>query len=260
MNWINIETKTLRSPEYIGADPVQRATWLNLLGYCSEQENGGIIAGAKDWKDRRWMQTCGVTLSEVGADSELWAWAGDSLILWNYPVTKEHEVRAKREGGKSGGKASGEARREAMLEASGEAMLEGVLEAELERKGKERKGKEGEKKEKGTDSARASGVNDSDSKPRAKKEDHPNFEEFWENYPKREGKPNALKSWNKEKPDIDDVLNALKWQKRKWADPQFIPLPATYLNQRRFEDEPTKPAAQTSNAQKVGGNGPFSSL
>ena len=156
MNWINIETKTLRSPEYIGADPVQRATWLNLLGYCSEQENGGVIDGAKDWKDRRWMQTCGVTLSEVASPSELWAWAGDSLVLWNYPVTKEQEVKAKRQGGKAGGKASGEARREAVLEASGEAMLKGVLEAELERKGKERKGKRKEGERNGIKDAGAS--------------------------------------------------------------------------------------------------------
>ena len=52
MNWINIETKTLRAPEYIGADPVQRATWLNLLGYCSEQENGGKLQRCefrRDW-------------------------------------------------------------------------------------------------------------------------------------------------------------------------------------------------------------------
>ena len=231
MNWINIETKTLRAPEYIGADPVQRATWLNLLGYCSEQENGGVIDGAKDWKDRRWMQTCGVTLSEVEAESELWVWAGESLVLWNYPVTKENEVRLKRDGGRRGGEASGEARREAMLEASGEAMLEGVLEAELERKGKERKGRgiEKERKEKGNDNA---------------------FDEFWSNYPRREGKPKALQAWNKEKPDIEIILKALSWQKKKWTDPQYIPLPATYLNQRRFEDEQvTGVTANFSNGQ-----------
>lgn len=165
MNWINIETKTLRSPEYIGADPIQRATWLNLLGYCSEQENGGVIDGAKDWKDRRWMQTCGVTLLEVEAESELWAWAGESLVLWNYPVTKEQEVRAKRNAGKRGGKASGEARREAQLEAVGEAELEAQLEGELERKGKERKGKRKEEEENGESAAA--------SKPKKQKKAQP---------------------------------------------------------------------------------------
>lgn len=160
MNWLNIETKTLRAPEYIGSDPVHRATWLNLLGYCAEQENGGVIECAKSWKDRQWMQTCGVTLDEVNAPSDLWSWHNESLNLWNYPVTKEEEVRSKRNAGKRGGKASGEARREAQLEAVGEAELEAPreapreaqLEAELERKGKERKGKEGEEKKNGKES------------------------------------------------------------------------------------------------------------
>ena len=142
MNWLNIETKTLRSPEYIGSDPIQRATWLNLLGYCAEQENSGVIQKSRDWKDRRWMQTCGVTLLEVDSPSQLWRWDGDCLVIWNYPVTKQEEVKAKRDAGKRGGKASGEARREAQLEAVGEAQLEG----ELERKGKERKGNRKEKK------------------------------------------------------------------------------------------------------------------
>ncbi len=147
VNWLNIETKTLRAPEYIGSEPVRRATWLNLLGYCAEQENGGVIDGAKSWKDRQWMQTCGVTLDEVNAPSDLWSWQSESLTLWNYPVTKEEEVRAKRNAGKKGGKASGEARREAQLEAQLEAVGEAVVEAVLERKGKEGKGKRKEEKE-----------------------------------------------------------------------------------------------------------------
>lgn len=72
------------------------------------------------------------------------------------------------------------------------------------------------------------------------KQIHPDFDQFWANYPRREGKPKALQSWNREKPDIEIVLNALAWQKKKWTDPKYIPLPATYLNQRRFEDERPK--------------------
>jgi len=43
MNWINIHTDTLRSEDYLGADPIERATWLNLMGWCCSQENGGMI-------------------------------------------------------------------------------------------------------------------------------------------------------------------------------------------------------------------------
>ena len=43
MNWLNLELKTLRSTEYLGADPIQRATWINLLSFCADHENGGVI-------------------------------------------------------------------------------------------------------------------------------------------------------------------------------------------------------------------------
>ena len=44
------------------------------------------------------------------------------------------------------------------------------------------------------------------------------------------------------KKDKADILTALNWQKKseQWLkdNGQFIPYPATYLNQRRWEDEP----------------------
>jgi hypothetical protein len=108
MNWINIETHRLRAPEYIGSEPKERATWLNLLGFCCEQENSGIISDCKAWKDRMWQQVCGVLLKEVQAETSLWSWDGDDLILWGYPQEKESEVRGKRliarENGKRGGR------------------------------------------------------------------------------------------------------------------------------------------------------------
>lgn len=67
------------------------------------------------------------------------------------------------------------------------------------------------------------------------------FEEFWQAYPKKVGKDAAHKSWLKVKARIDDVLKALAWQKEsdQWrrSDGQFIPNPATYLNQGRWQDE-----------------------
>ena len=45
MNWLNLRTETLHAPNYIGSDPTRRATWLSLMLWCAQQENGGIIAG-----------------------------------------------------------------------------------------------------------------------------------------------------------------------------------------------------------------------
>lgn len=140
MKYLNIETAVLRSPDYVGAEPTERATWLSLLGYCADQENGGVIKSCRQWADRQWQQTCGVTRQEVNLMSTLYMWSGDDMVVKYYPVTAEVALKAKREGGSKGGRASGRSRREAMLQ----GMLQGSVEGVLERKGKG-KGKGNEK-------------------------------------------------------------------------------------------------------------------
>jgi hypothetical protein len=66
------------------------------------------------------------------------------------------------------------------------------------------------------------------------------FEKFWEAYPKKTAKGSAYKSWKTNKPRLDDVLKTLTWQIKSpdWVkeNGKYIPYPATYLNQRRWED------------------------
>lgn len=105
MNYINIHISTLRTREYAASDPVQRATWLNLMAYCVEQENGGKISDCAGWNCRLWQFTCGVTKREVGSNSALWSFDDEgTLTVWGYPVDQEDAVRAKRLGGAKGGK------------------------------------------------------------------------------------------------------------------------------------------------------------
>lgn len=113
MNWINIQTNTLRSPEFIGSDPISRGTWLSVLGYCYEQENGGLITDCKNWKDRQWQQICGVTREEVDGSTLLMQWQDNDLIVWNYPTDTEDEIKRKREAGRKGGQARTQAKIEA---------------------------------------------------------------------------------------------------------------------------------------------------
>lgn len=65
------------------------------------------------------------------------------------------------------------------------------------------------------------------------------FDLFWNEYPNKTGKQDALKKWQKIKPPLQKILAALEWQKKsqQWRQ-GFIPNPATYLNQHRWEDEP----------------------
>ena len=73
------------------------------------------------------------------------------------------------------------------------------------------------------------------------------FETFWSAYPKKESKATAAISFNKIPPDtLPAIIAALSWQCKldQWKKDggQFIPMPATYLNQRRWEDIPNNQA------------------
>ena len=64
------------------------------------------------------------------------------------------------------------------------------------------------------------------------------FDIFWKEYPNKSGKAQALKAWNKVKPNLADITQAMLWQKesKQWKA-GFIPMAATYLNNARWEDE-----------------------
>ena len=75
-------------------------------------------------------------------------------------------------------------------------------------------------------------------------EDYPEFLEFWSSYPNKDSKYKALEAWVEKNPPIDIILNALAWQvnSKKWNDKEgsFIPMASTYINQKRWQDEPTR--------------------
>lgn len=70
------------------------------------------------------------------------------------------------------------------------------------------------------------------------------FEEFWNVYPKKVGKKTAMRSWAKINPDqklhekiIGSVAEHSKSAQWKKDDGIFIPHPATWLNNERWNDE-----------------------
>lgn len=71
------------------------------------------------------------------------------------------------------------------------------------------------------------------------------FERFWKAYPKKTGKGKARESFAKYNPDdelTEKMISAVEAAKRtrQWQrdNGQYIPMPATWLNQQRWEDEP----------------------
>lgn len=116
----------------------------------------------------------------------------------------------------------------------------------LKQKDKQNESKSSSKSEANTESEiESENKRKKDSAEREKEAPEVTFEQFWAAYPKKVGKGAAKKSWEKIHPDRElrqRILSAVardtkteQWQK---AGGQYIPHPATWLNQERWEDEP----------------------
>lgn len=215
MNWINLRTEFLRSPLIVQSEPLSLATWLKVLTYCCEQENNGFLKDASSWSDRTWLTVCGVTKSEVESSDHLIVPDGQgNLAVMFYPSVRQAEIQAKRESGRKGGT------NKAINSAASSATNTVATELEKEEEGN-RKG--------------------NGKKPPVRRSD---FDKFWEAYPRKEDKQKAKESFQKTTVDLDTILSAIAWQKQsiQWQkdNGQFIPLPTTWLNKRRWENEAPK--------------------
>lgn len=77
----------------------------------------------------------------------------------------------------------------------------------------------------------------------------PDFDAFWSAYPRKEGKGDARKAWAQvahRRPPVDELIAAIEQAKGgdQWAralragELRFIPHPATWLRQERWDDSP----------------------
>lgn len=84
------------------------------------------------------------------------------------------------------------------------------------------------------------------------------FKVFWEAYPRRVAKANAVKVWERLKPSqelleamleaIDKAKTSANWQE---GDGKYIPYPATWLNGKRWLDEMDSSLAETDRFKDV---------
>ena len=70
------------------------------------------------------------------------------------------------------------------------------------------------------------------------------FDTFWKSYPRKVAKGDARKAWiqtEKIRPSLSNILEAIENQKntQQWMENEgmFIPYPATWLRQERWDDE-----------------------
>jgi hypothetical protein len=82
------------------------------------------------------------------------------------------------------------------------------------------------------------------------------FSEFWATYPRHEAKQEALRAWRHLRPDRAlqaHIRATLTWQRDlpQWREGK-IPHAATYLHQRRWEDEPPRLPLTTTGSRTAG--------
>lgn len=152
--------------------------------------------------------------------------------------------RKKAESGKLGGTKK---QSESTFEANGSKTEAKRKQNEASEKQEQTESKKENKKEK-------EGENKIEIENKKKSYDADGFAAFWAAYPKKAGKAAALKAWNKLAPDVvlqEQMGKALEVQKQsqQWRKDggQYIPMPATWLNGRRWEDE--APQAQSQESQ-----------
>jgi len=107
MEYLNVTTAFLRSAAFLGEEPIDRATWLALAGYCALVENGGTIEDCREWKERRCQTVLGITRAEMLRTSTLWGWQGNNLTVHFYPAEQEAKVIRKRGIARHNGKLGG---------------------------------------------------------------------------------------------------------------------------------------------------------
>lgn len=98
----------------------------------------------------------------------------------------------------------------------------------------------------------------SNKKTKPKGEYSVEFLSFWDHYPRKEKKKKAFEAWQ-QIPNVDalleKMLSTLSWQSEsdQWTKEagQFIPHPATWLNNSRWEDEQPKGEASCQNKQPI---------
>lgn len=156
--------------------------------------------------------------------------------------------RKKSESGKLGGTKK---QSESTFEANGSKTEAKRKQNEASEKQEQTESKKENKKE---NKKEKEGENKIEIENKKKSYDADGFAAFWAAYPKKAGKAAALKAWNKLAPDVvlqEQMGKALEVQKQsqQWRKDggQYIPMPATWLNGRRWEDE--APQAQSQESQ-----------
>lgn len=215
MAWVRLDDAAMTHPKVIGLSDRAFRLWVWGLAYCQQHLTDGYIPAKA-------VQTSASRVAAQLVEARLWCvlesggWQVHDYTDWNDSRDEVNEKRSRA--------------RERMANVRGRTPREVPIRL----------------------------VSDPLSSALEKKEEDPletRFTEFWAAYPKKQGKGAAWNAWRKLHPDTSLLAQMIASIQAHRDDPQwlkeggqFIPFPATWLNQRRFEDEPPTASPRVSEA------------
>ena len=238
MKWVKLSTGILTDPDVVGLSADAFRTYINGIAYCGDNLTDGIITP----KGLRVIRADAVDeLVETG----LWSLCDDGYIVRNYLAHQQSReqvlaVRAK-------AKARAEQRRSGDVRANtsrtSSSVRANTSRTSLSVRTNEQRSSFAEEEEEEETETTPSPAGDGG--------DPSGFAEWWGLYPRKVGKEAARKRYAaaRKTASAEAITAGLDRAIAHWAAagtaPQFIPHPATWLSQGRWEDqlEPVDPPA-----------------
>jgi hypothetical protein len=246
MEWFRLYSEVLDCPKVQRLPPAVFKTWINLLCIANDQRDRGSIPSVEDIAFRLRMDddTCNdhvTLLQERGLieGGRIYNWE-----KWN-PTYQSETPEGWRE----------RKRRQREREKGDVTKSHDVTVTSHERsrdvttldKSREEESRQEESK-------------DPLNPPRGKvvwKRPMDGFDAWYERFPRKQGKAKAVEAWRKvpEEVDTDTIMDGLERMLPEYLsrDPDKVPTPAVWLNQKRWEDEPV-PVKRPTLLNRMNGN------
>lgn len=236
MPWLKVDDRVRTHPKTVKAGPAAAWFWFCGICYCREHLTDGFIGDGMIQSLAPGVPN-GRKLADKLVESGLWhrtegGYQVHDFLDWNPTrasvLAKRAEDRARKDARKNGGSQQESEEIPAGNQTESSATRDACADAP-------------------TGLGLGSGSVPSGSQLGRTDQITGRFDVFWDAYPKKAGKEAARKVWARLKPSsglLELMLTAVADQRRsaQWLKDggQFIPHPATWLNQGRWQDEATQ--------------------
>lgn len=270
MAWVRIDDSFASHPKVVAAGPLAMAMQVAALCYCNRELTDGFVPRAVartllDWQiereDGRLFDvgvTCGMQGDDVSCswvidvlvEAGMWEVVDGGYLIHDYLEYQPSRAQVESEraslsekraaAGRLGGLTT-QSKRQATLKQTASNDLS-KPEANAEQKGSPKP------------VPNPTSTRETETQSRGVKGgETPEFVAFWAKYPRKTAKDEAVKAWHRLRPDERLTAEIMAGLDRllpgyQSAEPRFVPHPSTFLNGRRWTDEPVA-AAKSPNGK-----------